>query len=148
MNSGVTEQQTVVCGAETGAGGKKKRLGIYDVIIRLVGILPSRAQLSVGIAPFGVAFLTMERRFTPGAVVSALVSAVGYISLLDLPLAVRIYSAAKFRLDIVCQGHTLPFRAIKNLRPGVFTVGKCVLMDAKQNGTFCFIHHSDPLPQI
>lgn len=93
MNSGVTEQQTVVCGAETGAGGKKKRLGIYDVIIRLVGILPSRAQLSVGIAPFGVAFLTMERRFTPGAVVSALVSAVGYISLLDLPLGIKYISA-------------------------------------------------------
>ena len=97
MNSGVKEQtREVGFPSEQEKIKEKKRkisLGVYQVMIKLIGILPARAMLFPGVAPFGVALLAMERRFSLSAGISGVIAALGYISLWDMEIGIRYISA-------------------------------------------------------
>ncbi len=63
--------------------------GIYSIVIRLIGILLSRAMPVAGFAPFGVSFLAMERRPAREALISAAMAIVGYLSLFEPTFAAK-----------------------------------------------------------
>lgn len=52
-----------------------------EFLVRLAGFFLARAMPIEGIAPFGLAFLAMERRFSPKSLFSLLTVALGYASL-------------------------------------------------------------------
>lgn len=62
---------------------------IYSTAIRVIGILLSRAMPIGGFAPFGVSFLTVERRFTKASLITAAMTIIGYISLWDIEFAAK-----------------------------------------------------------
>lgn len=95
MNSNIQGQATALTrtNANSGEKAKKRKLSAYEVVSRLIGVLPSRAIPFFKIAPFGLAFLSMERRFTRGAVLTMLITSIGYMSLLDIPIAIRYITA-------------------------------------------------------
>ncbi len=72
---------------------KKYRIGIYEPAVRTIGFFLARAEIIAGVAPFGMAFMAAERRFSPGAVLSAAMTALGYISLGRTELALRYICA-------------------------------------------------------
>lgn len=67
----------------------KNRIGMYEVSVRLIAFWLSRAVIIPGFAPLGLAFMAVERKLSGGAVVSAAMAALGYISLGDLSVAVK-----------------------------------------------------------
>lgn len=73
--------------------GEKRAILIYNMAIKAIGILVARAMPFGGIAPFGISFLATERRFSLSAVISALMTAIGYLSLFNINLAVRYISS-------------------------------------------------------
>ncbi len=75
-------------------GNREKRaILIYDIIVRAIGILIARSMPFGGYAPFGIAFLAIERRFSWSAVASALMAAIGYLSYADMSIALRYISS-------------------------------------------------------
>ncbi len=69
--------------------GEKRAVFIYSVMVRTIGILIARAMPFAGYAPFGMSFLSIERRFSRSAIISAIMVALGYLSLLDITIAAR-----------------------------------------------------------
>lgn len=72
---------------------EKRAILIYNVVVRMVGILIARAMPFGKYAPFGISFLAIERRFSRSAIISAAITAIGYISLLDMTIALRYISS-------------------------------------------------------
>lgn len=70
-------------------GFKGRGISAAEAAVRLIGFFLARAVPYGGIAPFGLAYITMERRFGLGAVVSCAAAAAGYASLLDFRLGLR-----------------------------------------------------------
>ena len=72
------------------ADGRKRkrhegaRVSLAEVMVRCAGIPAARAVPLAGTAPFGLAFLAMERKFSVQSLISLLLTAVGYISLGEL----------------------------------------------------------------
>lgn len=66
---------------------KEKSISLKTVLARSVGILLARAVPAEGIAPFGAAFMTAERRFSAEAQISAAMAIVGAVTIFDLPTA-------------------------------------------------------------
>lgn len=70
-------------------GGKRKKhertkVSAAEAAIRIIGIPAARAMPFAGTAPFGLAFLAMERRFSVQSLISLLMAAIGYISIGEL----------------------------------------------------------------
>lgn len=86
---------------------KKLRLSVsrYDIFIRATGILFAMAMPYGGIAPFGLSFLAQERKLSPGALVSLMMSCIGSVIACDRIDAVKyigagiIYIAVLFVLE-------------------------------------------------
>lgn len=66
---------------------KEKSISIKSVLVRSVGILLARGIPTEGIAPFGAAFMTVERRFSIEAQISAAMAIAGAATIFDLPTA-------------------------------------------------------------
>ncbi len=73
---------------------RKRRISVYDVCIRGVGFFIARAMPAMTLAPFGVAFLGLERRFSLKAIISTAMVCLGYVSLFDFEVSVRYISAS------------------------------------------------------
>lgn len=65
-----------------------------DLPIRMLGILFARAVPVSGLAPLGLSFLTLDRKFSLKSVVNLLFVCIGYLLLFDTELAVRYISAS------------------------------------------------------
>ncbi len=98
MKDDILTQAMVPC--KTAEGSKygrviKDRIKIsgYEAAVRSIGVLLARAMPMLEVAPFGTAFLSIERRFSVGAVVSAVMAAVGYATLFDASIGLRYISA-------------------------------------------------------
>lgn len=77
---------------------QKKRSRIdfkaVDLPIRMLGILFARAVPVSGLAPLGLSFLTLDRKFSFKSVVNLIFVCIGYLLLFDTELAVRYISAS------------------------------------------------------
>ncbi len=62
---------------------KNSSLLFREILFRCLGILLARTLPFPGIAPFGVALLATERKFTPGSLFSYFAVLIGYLSLGD-----------------------------------------------------------------
>ncbi len=86
---------------------KKLKLSVsrYDIFIRTTGILFAMAMPYGGIAPFGLSFLAQERKLSPGALVSLMMSCIGSVIALERIDAAKyigagiIYIAVLFVLE-------------------------------------------------
>ena len=56
-------------------------IGLSEIFLRSIGLFVARATLLPGLAPFGLAFLSMDRRFTLGSILTLLAVVLGYFSL-------------------------------------------------------------------
>ncbi len=74
---------------------QKRRIDKKKLLVRLIGILCGAATPYFGIAPFGLGFLTLERRLTLGTFVSVLSTIIGGMFLGD-KLALSKYFASAF----------------------------------------------------
>ena len=76
---------------------KKPRLRIeirpWDIPLRMLGVLFAAAMPIPGLAPFGISFLTIDRRFSLKSIISMLFVSVGYLLLFDFWFALRYISA-------------------------------------------------------
>ena len=66
-----------------------KKTSMQSVLVRTAGFLLARAMPISGVAPFGLSFVALERRFTAEAVVSGAMAAAGCLTLLDKAVAIR-----------------------------------------------------------
>ncbi len=102
MKNDVSVQNTALCKPNTKSGGKptgqKFTLNLYTAAIRSVGLLLARAMPLNQVAPFGAAYLSMERRFSADALVAAAMTAVGYLTLFDMTVAAKYLIAAAMYL--------------------------------------------------
>lgn len=89
------EAQMIELKKEERSGKRKFDTGLsaYDLLIRVLGIFFSRAMLIGGYAPFGLAFLCQERRFSLKSIVTAVCVSIGYGLLMDPELALRYITA-------------------------------------------------------
>ena len=84
---------------------EKEKIRQIDIIERCAGIFMSAASPYFGIAPFGLGFLTLERKFSLKAVISACFVAAGSLFLGDKLLIIRymmtvfMYLSALFVLE-------------------------------------------------
>lgn len=62
---------------------KRETVSVANMLVRLIGILLARAMPIEGVAPFGLAFVAMERSFTKEALISGIFAALGYATFLD-----------------------------------------------------------------
>ena len=89
-------EQTNRCERQEMSEIKKIRKGagvsVQSVIVRTAGFLLARAMPAAGIAPFGLSFVALERRFSAEAVISGAMAALGCITLFDTAAAVRYIS--------------------------------------------------------
>lgn len=67
----------------------KLDITIYDVLVRAIGILFARAVPFIGVAPFGLSFMAMERKFSLKSIITLVMVLIGYATLGDLQMAVR-----------------------------------------------------------
>lgn len=76
---------------------KKKKLIIdvkpADVLIRMLGLLFARAVPIYGMAPLGLSFLTLDRKFSIKSIINLIFVCAGYILLFDFNMAVRYIPA-------------------------------------------------------
>ena len=72
---------------QEGAAPKNERIRKYDVLIRLIGLLLARGTAFYVLAPFGVSYMAMERRFSKKALISCLMVCAGYLSLFDINIS-------------------------------------------------------------
>ena len=59
----------------------KPQIAPLDILLRAAGLLIARAAPLPGVAPFGLAFLAMERKFSVQSLVSLAMVAIGYLTL-------------------------------------------------------------------
>lgn len=76
---------------------KRKKRGIdikpADVLVRMLGILFARAVPIYGMAPLGLSFLTLDRKFSLKSIINLIFVSVGYILLFDFNMAARYIPA-------------------------------------------------------
>lgn len=60
-----------------------------DIALRIIGFFAARAMPYPMGAPFGISFLSSERRFGIGAIIGCAATALGYASLFDIRLAAK-----------------------------------------------------------
>lgn len=74
---------------------RKRRLNItpVDILVRLLGIFFARAVPISGMAPLGLAFLTLDRKFSAKSIINLIFVSIGYILLFDFNMAVRYIPA-------------------------------------------------------
>ncbi len=74
---------------------KKRRIDLNprDIPIRLLGVLFAGAMPVGGLAPFGLSFLTLDRKFSLKSVINLICVSVGYLLLFDFYLALKYISA-------------------------------------------------------
>ena len=72
---------------QEGTAPKKERIRRYDVLIRVIGLLLARGTAFYVLAPFGVSYMAMERRFSKKALISCLMVCAGYLSLFDINIS-------------------------------------------------------------
>lgn len=98
---------------------KKKRiinLKAWDIPVRLLGILFAGAMPVTGLAPFGIAFLTIDRKFSLKSIINFICVSIGYLLLFDFWLALRYISAC-----VIFE--TILFAVDKNENPSLYFVG-------------------------
>ncbi len=85
------EQSKALCNISeiTDKKSEKSVFGAYDTAVGIFGFLLARAMPIVGFSPFGVSFLTMERRFSKKALMSTAMVILGYISLLEPGISLK-----------------------------------------------------------
>lgn len=64
-------------------------LTVYDVLARVAGILFARAVPFAGLAPFGLSFLAMERKFSLKSLVTYAMICLGYLTIGDFTVSMR-----------------------------------------------------------
>lgn len=69
-------------------GRKKPDIQLADILIRMLGLLFARAVLLPGMAPLGLSFLTLDRKFSLKSVINLAFVTAGYILLFDFDMAV------------------------------------------------------------
>ncbi len=69
------------------------RLRLRDIPLRMLGFLLAGAVPISGLAPFGLSFLTIDRRFSLTSIVNLLFVSAGYLVLFDIPEAFAYISA-------------------------------------------------------
>lgn len=108
MRNDVTERAGVSCVSVKEKDTHLKReksFSAYDFIIRCVAVLFARAMPATGLAPFGLVFLSMERRYSRGALVSFLLASVGYLSLFDMSVAIKyIFAMLLYEIFLFSMG--------------------------------------------
>lgn len=72
----------------------KRKLRAYDVLVRAVGFLLARSMVFSVLAPFGISYMAMERRFSKKSLISCLMVCVGYVSVLGSGVSVKYIFAA------------------------------------------------------
>ncbi len=85
---------------------RHNRLGVYETSVRIIGFLSARAAVIPGLAPFGLAFMAVERRPSVGAVVSAAMAALGYISLGSSAVIKYICALCAYLIFLAAAGRT------------------------------------------
>lgn len=98
MKDDILTQSMVPCKAVESAKScqlskSKIKFSGYEAAVRSVGVLLARAMPIFEVAPFGVAYLSVERRFSIGALVSAAMAALGYATFFDMSISVRYICA-------------------------------------------------------
>ncbi len=80
---------------EVGQPKKRRLFNIrpWDIPLRMLGILFAGAMPVSGLAPFGISFLTIDRRFSLKSVLNLIFVSAGYMLLFDFWLAVKYISA-------------------------------------------------------
>lgn len=75
--------------------GLRHRIDIspLDVFIRMLGILFARCMPIAYLAPIGLSFLTLDKKFSLKSLINLFFVSLGYVLLLDINLAVRYISA-------------------------------------------------------
>lgn len=76
--------------------GKESNLKFWDIPVRLLGLLFAGAMPISGMAPFGLSFLTLDRKFSLKSVINLIFVSVGYLLLFDFELALRYYLLVLF----------------------------------------------------
>ena len=72
---------------------KKIDIRLWDIPLRMLGIFLAGAVPVSGLAPFGLSFLTIDRKFSLKSVLNLLLVCAGYILMLDLYRAAACVSA-------------------------------------------------------
>ncbi len=76
---------------------KKKKRGFdikpVDVLVRMFGLLFARAVPIYGMAPLGLSFLTLDRKFSIKSIINLIFVSAGYILMFDFNMAVRYIPA-------------------------------------------------------
>ncbi len=88
------------------------RLRLRDIPLRMLGFLLAGAMPISGLAPFGLSFLTIDRKFSLGSVLNLLFVSAGYLVLFDFPEAFAYISAClifETALFVVERGETPSF---------------------------------------
>ena len=75
--------------SQDGTPQKKESIRKYDVLIRVVGLLLARGIVFSVLAPFGISYMAMERRFSKKALISCLMVCIGYASLFDIDVSIK-----------------------------------------------------------
>ncbi len=66
----------------------------YNIVVYAIGIFLARAMPIYGLAPFGVSFLTTQRRFSVRSAICFMIVCLGYASLLNLEIALKYIFAS------------------------------------------------------
>ncbi len=85
-----------ICVIENGTRdrkGKRFKISVYQASIRIIALFLARATPMPPIAPFGVAFMATELRFSSSAIASAVAASLGYLTLGDIAVSVKYISA-------------------------------------------------------
>ena len=72
----------------------KEELNLYSIVVYTIGIFIARAMPVFGLAPFGISFLTTQRRFSVRSAICFLTVCIGYGSLLDIEIALKYILSA------------------------------------------------------
>lgn len=72
----------------------KQDAKLYSIAVYTVGIFLARAMPFFGLAPFGISFLTTQRKFSVRSALCFIAVCIGYASLLDMEVALRYIFAA------------------------------------------------------
>lgn len=89
-------KNTEIMPIETSLSVREKRkpdLKPADILIRVFGLLFARAVLLPGMAPLGLSFLTLDRKFSAKSLINLLFVSVGYILMFDFDTAIRYIPA-------------------------------------------------------
>ena len=73
---------------------KTPKIDIYRTVVRIIGFFLARALPFSGLAPFGISFLALERKFSVEALISFVAVLLGYLSLFDIFVSMKYILAS------------------------------------------------------